>query len=425
MRRTTKLSILLILAFAFAGILPLTAVRGQTPSFKDTDWPWWRGPGRDGIASSNQKPPVKWSSGENIVWKTPIPGRGHGSVTVVGDQVFIATADLDAQEQSVFCLDRDTGAVKWKFIAHDTGLLNEGNKKASLASSTPACDGDRVFINFLNNRAIHTTALSREGKKLWQTKITDYTIHQGFATSPTVYESLVLVAADNKGTGAWAGLNRDSGQIVWKHARPKLPNYASPIIYRIGGKDQLVFMGCKLVTSLSPLTGKVNWEKPGSTEETVSSIVTDGTHLFTSGGWPENHIAAMKADGSGKIAWKNGTRVYVPSMIVKGEHLFAVTDAGVAMCWVAATGEALWKGRLGGTFSSSPVLVGDVFYAINEAGECYLFKANPKEFELVGKNKLGDEVFATPTIVGGRIYVRIAEHVNGKRQESVVCIGEK
>ena len=376
----------------------------ETPTFKDTDWPWWRGPGRDGIASSNQKPPTSWSKDENILWKRPIPGRGHGSAIVVGDQVFIATADLEAQEQCVFCLDRETGQVKWKFVAHDSGLINEGNKKASLASGTPACDGERVFINFLNNRAIFTTAISMDGKKLWQQKITDYTIHQGFATSPTVYKSLVLVSADNKGgKGLWAGLKRDTGEIVWTHKRPKLPNYASPIVYHLGGKDQLVFMGCDLVTSLEPMTGKVNWEHKGSTEETVSSIVTDGTRVFTSGGWPKNHIAAMRADGSGKIDWSSGTRVYVPSMIVKGEHLFAVTDAGVAMCWVAATGEDLWKGRLGGTFSSSPVLVGDTFYAINEKGDCYLWKANPKEFELIGQNKLGDEVFATPTIVRGRL----------------------
>lgn len=407
-----------------AAPLPPVEPVGGTEGFKDTDWPWWRGPTRDGIAPvGTQKPPVEWSKDRHIVWKTPIPGRGHGSAIVVGDQVFIATADVDAQEQCLICLDRATGAVKWKTVVHSGGLIVEGNKKATLASTTPACDGQRVFINFLNNRAAHATALSRDGKKLWQTKVTDYVVHQGYGTSPTVYESLVLVSADNKGGGAFVGLHRATGDIVWKHQRPKKPNYASPIVHRIDGKDQLIFMGCDLLTSLSPLTGKVNWEHEGATTECVSSIVTDGAHVFTSGGYPKNHVAAVRADGSKKVAWEKGTRVYVPSMLIKGGHLYAVTDAGVAVCMEAATGNEVWKGRLGGTFSSSPVLAGELIYAINEGGEGFVFKASPRDFELVAKNRLGDEVFATPTIAGGRIFLRIAELEGDKRQESVVCIG--
>src|SRR5207247_7436204 len=103
-------------------------------------------------------------------------------------------------------------------------------------------------------------ALSRDGKMLWQTKVTDYVLHQGFASSPAVYQSLVIVAGDNKGKGVIAGLNRISGEIVWSRERPKLPNYASPIILKIDGRDQLFLTGCNLVTSLEPLTGKTIWE---------------------------------------------------------------------------------------------------------------------------------------------------------------------
>src|SRR5689334_4227180 len=79
-----------------------------------TDWPWWRGPNRNGIAAADQKPPVMWSDSENVVWKSSIPGRGHGSPTVVGDQVFIATADHEREVQSVLCFDRKTGAQLWQ-----------------------------------------------------------------------------------------------------------------------------------------------------------------------------------------------------------------------------------------------------------------------------------------------------------------------
>ena len=64
-----------------------------------TDWPWWRGPNRDGVASADQQPPLRWSEEENVLWKSPVPGRGHGSATVVGDHVLLATADEEKETQ--------------------------------------------------------------------------------------------------------------------------------------------------------------------------------------------------------------------------------------------------------------------------------------------------------------------------------------
>ena len=394
-------------------------------TFASDDWPWWRGPNRDGVAASDQKPPRKWSDSENVVWKALVPGRGHGSATLVGDQVFLATAEPDEQLQSILCLDRKTGRTLWKTVVHEGGFDTKGNAKTTHASCTPACDGKRVFVNFLNGGSVFTSALSREGKLLWQVRITDFVMHQGFGASPALYESLVVVSADNKGTGAVAALDRESGRLVWKIARPAVPNYTSPIILNINGQDQLLLTGCDLVTSLEPLTGKTIWEIPGATTECVTSTVTDGRHIYTSGGYPRNHLAAIRADGSGQVAWENNSRVYVPSMLIRTGHLYAVLDAGVAMCWKSDSGEELWKGRLGGTFSASPVLVGDTIYATNEAGRTFLFQAEPKGFALVGENQLGDEAFATPTICGGRIYARVAKQVDGQRQEFLYCLGER
>ncbi len=390
-----------------------------------TDWPWWRGPNRNGIAASDQHPPLKWSETENVLWKSPVPGRGHGSPTVVGDQVFLATAEHDRQVQSVLCFDRNTGKQLWQTEIHQGGFETKGNNKSSLASSTVACDGPRIYINFLNAGAIYTTALDRSGKQVWQTKITDYILHQGFGSSPAVYGSLLLVSADNKGTGAIAALNRETGDIVWKQSRPQTPNYTSPIVLKVAGREQLIFTGCDLVTSFDPLTGKKFWEIEGSTTECVTSTVTDGHLIFTSGGYPTNHISAIAADGSGKIVWKNNTRVYVPSMLVRDGYLYTVLDAGVAMCWKCDTGEEVWKGRIEGTFSASPVMVGEHIFATSEAGKTYIFKASPAGFELVGDNQLGSDVYATPTIVGSRIYMRVSAQRDGKRVESLYCIGAK
>jgi outer membrane protein assembly factor BamB len=387
------------------------------------DWPWWRGPSRDGVAPRDQKPPLRWSESENVLWKSTVPGRGHGSPTVVGERVFLATADSESEVQSVLCFDRQSGEQLWQTAVHRGGFETKGNTKSSLASSTPACDGRRVFINFLHDGAIYTTALSLEGKQLWQAKITDYVLHQGFGSSPAIYQSLVIVSADNKGNGMIAGLDRATGAIVWKAQRPQLPNYTSPIILNVAGRDQVLLTGCDLVTSLDPLTGKKLWEVPGATTECVTSTVAKGSMIFTSGGYPKNHLAALKADGSGDVIWENNSRVYVPSLLAHGGYLYAVLDAGVAMCWNADTGKEVWKHRLGGTFSSSPVLVGDRIFATNEAGLTFVFLADHDKFLGVAENQLGDEVFATPAICDSRIYMRVAIQNNGERQEMLYCIG--
>lgn len=404
---------------------PRDELKIAASKFATSDWPWWRGLQRTGTASADQKPPHHWSDSENIVWKSNIPGRGHGSPVLVGKRIFLLTAEQDREVQSIVCLNRDTGKLEWQTDLHQGGLNLKGNAKSSLANSTVCCDGERVFATFLHDGAIYATALNLDGKELWQEKITDYVLHQGFGSSPTVYGPLVIVSADNKSTGAIAGLNRETGKIVWKQDRPKLPNYTSPIILHVAGKDQLIFSGCNLVTSFEPLTGKKNWEINGSTEECVTSTVTDGQLIYTSGGYPRNHMSAIRADGSGTVAWENGTRVYVPSILFKDGYLYAVLDAGVATCWKADTGEEKWKQRLSGTFSASPILVRDEIFATNETGTTFIFKASPDGFESVAENKLAEEVFATPTICGGRIYFRAANTTDGLRQETLYCVGEK
>ena len=112
-------------------------------------------------------------------------------------------------------------------------------------------------------------------------------------------------------------------------------------------------------------------------------------------------------------------------MLIKGGSLYGVTDAGVAMCWNAATGEEIWKGRLGGTFSSTPVLVGDLIYATNEDGETFIFGASTTEFHLIATNKLGNVCFATPSICNSQIFTRVAVAGGEERQEFVYCISKK
>lgn len=388
------------------------------------DWPWWRGPFRNGTAAADQEPPLQFGEQSNLVWKTPLPGRGHGSPTIVGGRVFVATADEQSGAQSLLCFERETGESLWQTLVHATGGMQK-NKKATAGSGTPACDGELVIICFPNQGALVASAVTVQGELVWQRKISDYVVHQGYGASPALYQDLVIVTADNKGGGAIAALKRSTGEVVWRRERPQKPNYPSPILLNVAGKDQLIMVGCDLVVSYDPLSGQTNWQVEGATTECVTSTLTDGELIYTSGGYPKNHMSAVRADGSGEVVWENSSRLYVPSMVIRDGYLYGVLDAGIAVCWHAATGKEMWKQRLGGTFSSSPVLVGERIYVTNEGGEFFVFAASPEGYRELAENKVGDQVFATPAIVQGRIFHRAAVLGEvGERQEWLYCFGK-
>lgn len=415
------------LVVAVAVIVPLQAhcqeANDQIP-VNGNDWPWWRGPSRNGVASADQDPPIEWSDSKNVAWKAAVPGRGQSSPTVVGDCVYLATADEERETQSVLCYDRKTGQQRWETVVHRGGLMRK-NEKSTAASGTVACDGKSVFINFANSDAVYVTALDLQGKQRWQTKICDYTIHQGYGASPAIYRSLVISAADSHAGGVVAALDRKTGDFVWKRDRPKEPNYSSPIILNAEGRDQLLLTGCGLVSSFDPLDGATLWEIEGATIECVTSTVTDGKRVFSSGGYPKNHLAAVLADGSGEIVWETKDRVYVPSLLEHDGYLYGVLDAGVAVCWKSDTGDQMWKERLGGEFSASPVLVDNTIYATSENGETFVYRANPKKYEQVAVNKLGDHAMASAAICGSQVFMRVIEQVDGQPREMLYCVAEQ
>ena len=390
----------------------------------DADWPTWRGPTADGHAVAGQTLPVKWSETENVVWRAAVRGRGHSTPIVVGDHVYLTSADETKQEQFVLCYDRASGKQHWETIIHRGPLDAVGHRNTSQASGSLVWDGERLYVNFLHDKAIHATALDRTGKILWQQRVSDYVPHQGFGASPVVYESVLLVTADHKEGGRFVGLDKRTGKVLWQQARPKVANYASIAVLKVAGRTQAVLGGCGLIASFDPLTGKKLWEIEGSTDETVVTAVTDGQRIFLSGGYPKNNVTAVDA-GSGKIAWQNSVRVYVPSMLVRDGHLFAMLDAGHVVCWKADTGDEVWREKVDKDFYASPVLVGDRFYATSLRGVTSVFEATPQKFgKLLSQNQLGDEALATPAICGGRIYLRSAKK-GDLRQESLWCIGEK
>ncbi|MEZ6134028.1 MAG: hypothetical protein R3C53_03860 [Pirellulaceae bacterium] len=85
------------------------------------DWPWWRGSHRNGTADAAQSPPVEFSETSGVLWKTPVPGRGHGSPMVWANKVVLVTCDESSGSQSVLCFDRADGRQLWESVVHEKG----------------------------------------------------------------------------------------------------------------------------------------------------------------------------------------------------------------------------------------------------------------------------------------------------------------
>ena len=389
----------------------------------EDDWPGWRGPNVDGIATGPEVP-SEWSEQKNVAWTAPIPGRGHSSPIVVGDLVLLQSAIEGPQfSQLVVAFDRTTGKEVWRKTLFEGGAEAEVHKENTQASSTLACDGERLFATFLNNRRIWVVALDLKGEELWRRDVGGFSSKFGYSASPTLYGPLVLVAADHQRGGWLAGLRRDTGAVVWLKSRPAKSSYASPRVISLDGKDQLVLCGCNLVASLDPLTGEKNWETPGSAEAGVGTLVTAGGIVFASAGYPERETLGVKGDGS--VAWRNKTRAYCPSLLAAEGHLYQLDDEGIVRCFEVETGKERWTQRVGGRFRASPVLVAGQILITDMSGKSTVFRANPEKYELVAENQLGTEGFASPAVSRGQLFLRTVQGEGSGRTETLYCIGKK
>ncbi|MFT5124434.1 MAG: outer membrane protein assembly factor BamB, partial [Verrucomicrobiales bacterium] len=252
---------LLTLSFLFfvvngCGQHPTSVLPGATPVVSPpstTDWTSWRGPHRNGIALP-QGIVSEWDATKNIRWKTDVPGRGHASPIVVGNQVFLSTAEA-GKYQALMAFNRTTGEIEWKIDLHTSGVKGKIHERNSYATSTPAYADGALYLPCYNTGKIVMSKVDTSGNILWQKPIMDFASLWGFSVSPTIYKDLVLLAIEHLDQGAILGLSRDTGEVVWKTPRPKTPNHASPVLLNLNGTDQLVINGAKRISSYHPETG--------------------------------------------------------------------------------------------------------------------------------------------------------------------------
>lgn len=431
----------LSLLLASLALIPFTACTKSTPveevsvaisgvEIADRDltvlsdqWPQWRGPSGNGVAA-NQVVPVQWSDSENVRWSADVPGRGHSSPIVIGGLVVLGSASEKESKQMVIAYDQTTGAKRWETTVHQGGLPTGRavHQKATNANTTLASDGNLLITAHLNSERVFVTALDLTGEQVWQTDVGAFNSKFGYAPSPVLYKSFVIVAADNQGGGYLVGLDLQSGEIAWRRKRGNASSYSSPTVATVGGVDQLLITGGDRLASYDPATGEPRWETACISEATCGTVVTTSDLIFASGGYPDKETVCLSGDGEKQ--WSNRTKVYEPSMITDGDHVYAISDNGIATCWSAADGAKGWTKRLGGNFSSSPVLCGDQLFVADLSGNAYVFQANGDAYTQIAKNRLGDDCYASPAIAGGAIYFRVGVGNGESRREKLFCIAE-
>ena len=392
----------------------------------ETDWPWWRGPSRNGIATDTPVP-VKLSDSDNLVWKVPVPGRGHCSPIVVGQRVFLTTADELKKIHYVVAFDRSSGKQLWLKEVSKGGFPARNHKNNTEASPTIASDGERLIATFYHHDKVEAIALNFDGEIEWRQAVCAFhprTFEYGYGPSPLLFRDKVIVSAEYDGNSFITALERTSGDRAWKIPRPPIISFSSPVVAHVAGKDQMFISGTDRVVSYNPVDGKLLWSTSGTSLATCGTMVWDGDIVFASGGFPKPETLAVKADGSGKVLWRNNQKCYEQSMLAYNGYLYGLTDGGVMFCWRGTDGQEMWKHRLTGPVSASPVLAGGNIYWANELGTLYVFKPTPERFELVAQNQIGTDSFPSPAICGGQIFLRVGTTSPEGRREMLYCFSQ-
>lgn len=409
------------------------------------DWPQWRGPRLDG-SSSEHNLPLRWTAAENIAWKTPLPGLGHSSPVVVGERVFLTTCVVEQKSvdkpRRLICLDRRDGRILWQREVVASPLEPKHGLN-SWSSSTPATDGQHVYVTFLRSRpmtledaktdpsirpdqkplaAWKTTVpelmvacYTIDGAKVWERVPGRFYSPHGFCSSPILFHDLVIVNGDQDATAYIVAFDKTTGEEKWRVGRPnRTRSYCVPLIAEAGGKTQMVLTGSLGVDSYDPASGKQLWHQDGPTEQYVASPVYGSGLFFMTAGFPTYHNWAIRPDGLGNItkshvAWHEKANAqkaaYVPSPLAVGNLFYMISDSGNLSCFEAKSGKRLFMEKLGDHHSASPILADGHVYLTDDAGVTHVVKAGPT-FEPVSQNPLGDKCFSSPAVSHGQILIR-------------------
>ena len=404
-------------------------------------WPKWRGPDDNGMARGEA--PRRWSDTENINWKAAIPGRGHSSPVLWGDQIFLTTAiptdpakvlasgrstearprgrrgNPGAQPEhrfDVLCLDRKTGKLLWQRTA-TTAEPHEGyhHMYGSLASNSPVTDGKRLYA-FFGSRGIYCYDL--EGKLIWKKDFGLMKMRLGYGegTAPALGGDVLILGFDQETGSFIVALDKNTGRELWRASRDETSNWAMPLVLDYKGSLQVVAGGTKKVIGYDLKTGKVIWECAGLGRNVIPALVRQDDVVFAMSGNQNPNLMAIRLGrtgdltGTDSVLWTNARgNSYTPSPVLHDNKLYVLADNGLLSCYNARTGAPYYHmARLPRPYSFKSSLVGanGKLYLTSEDDDVVVVKMGEK-FEVLATNSLKDQFFvATPAIADGEIFLR-------------------
>jgi outer membrane protein assembly factor BamB len=414
-------------------------------------WPSFRGLHASGVADGQQLPD-RWDpkTGEHILWRTPIPGLAHSSPIVWGDRVFVTTAisadasatfkpglygdgdasaDRSRQRFVLYAIDARSGRILWERTAALGEPRNKRHIKNTYASATPATDG-RLVVAWFGSEGVH--AYDVNGAFRWKVDLGRVdmgaynipTFEWGPASSPIIWEDLVILQCDTQADSFLLALDAATGETVWKTDRDELPSWGTPTVFDTPGGPELVTNASNFIRGYDPRTGKERWRLGRSSKITAPTpIAAGGLAIVASGRAPERPIFAVRPGGRGDItpaagettsaavAWsKTGRGSYMPTPLAYQGLLYVLANNGVFDAYDLATGTEVYRERaphLGSGFSASPVAADGRIYLSGEDGDIVVLAAG-REFRHIGTNSMGDLLMATPALSNGVMFVRSA-----------------
>jgi outer membrane protein assembly factor BamB len=375
-------------------------------------WPRWRGVEATG-QGGDVRFPVTWTASD-LAWTADLPGIGNASPVVWRGHIYTASADPEASMRLVTCHAVEDGHLVWK--RELPGPMDHHHAQNTSASGSVAVDAGGLYWMWGTRDRSRVEALDHDGRPRWHVDLGPFEAQHGFAATPAVCRDLLIVPDDQDESSRVLGLDLATGRERWRLDRePAKADYSTPLVIERGGAPPIVILTSMShgVTAVDGVTGKVLWERRCLPKRAVSSPILAGDLVIgTSGdGGGDTTLVAVRPPGKSgaepEVVYTLDRSIapYVPTPLHVDGLLYLWGDRGVVTCIRAATGETVWRGRVGGTYYASPVAAGGTVRNISVDGEAVTIKAGDT-FEIVGRADLGEPCRSTPAIVGRRMVFR-------------------
>ncbi|SHF67796.1 Outer membrane protein assembly factor BamB, contains PQQ-like beta-propeller repeat [Mariniphaga anaerophila] len=414
MPATTNFYSLVLLSF----IMNINFVSAQ-------NWTHFRGSRMDANAET-EKAPLQWGENSNIVWKTPVKGKGWSSPVVYDNQIWLTSATDDGKEFYTVCYDFESGKLlneKTIFTSTEPQRIHGTN---SYATPTPCIEKGLVYVHY---GSFGTACINTETfEVVWKREDLKCEHMQGPASSLVLHKNMLIVHLEGTENPYVVALNKKTGETIWKSMRPKAiydpiepvyrKSYQTPIIIEVDGRELMISNASFMCFAHDVNTGEVVWTIEYGYDSTVSQPLFWNGMVFVNSGWIfldniPNFTRQYAIDPTGKgdvtkthVKWMYEDEVpQIPTPVIVDDKMYMVHDRGTVTCLDAATGTPVWKEKLKGNFNSSPVYAGGNIYFFNVKGECTIIKPG-NSFNLVAENSIGETVKAVPAFLRGKMLLR-------------------